>query len=151
KLDDRSESMILVGYHVTGAYKMYNPNPKEMIYSRDVIVDEAKSWDWTSGSSTSKPVISLTEDSDSDQNAETDAEASEAADAEASEAADAETSEVGTRVRSTRARDPSVETNAEAVVEASETGSEVKASVETKARSKRKRQVPSRWQECELA
>ncbi|PNX67900.1 hypothetical protein L195_g063731, partial [Trifolium pratense] len=50
-----------------------------MIYSRDVIVDEAKGWDWISGSSTSKLVISLTEDSDSDQNAETDAETSEAA------------------------------------------------------------------------
>ncbi|PNX61382.1 equilibrative nucleoside transporter 3-like protein, partial [Trifolium pratense] len=73
KLDDRSESMILVGYHVTRAYKL----------------------------STSKPVISLTEDGDSDQNAETDAEA---AYAEASEAVDAEASEVGTRARSSRAR-----------------------------------------------
>ncbi|CAJ2657083.1 unnamed protein product [Trifolium pratense] len=112
KLDDRSESMVLVGYHVTGAYKLYNPTTKKMIYSRDVIVDEAKSWDWISSSSTSKPLMSLTEDSDSDQNAETDAAASEAADAEASEAADAEAletadaeaSEVGIRARSSRAR-----------------------------------------------
>ncbi|CAJ2646460.1 unnamed protein product [Trifolium pratense] len=112
KQDDRSESMILVGYHVTGAYKLYNPTTKKMIYTRDVIVDEAKSWDWISSSSTSKPLMSLTEDSDSDQNAETDAaaseaadaEASEAADAEASETADAEASEVGTRARSSRAR-----------------------------------------------
>ncbi|MCH80759.1 copia-type polyprotein, partial [Trifolium medium] len=65
-LDDRSESMILVGYHATGAYKLYDPKSKKMIFSRDVIVDEAKSWDWISGSSTSKPVMSLTEDESSD-------------------------------------------------------------------------------------
>jgi transposase InsO family protein len=55
KLDDRSEPMILVGYHVTGAYKLYNPVSKKMIFSRDVIVDEAKSWDWITGSSTNVP------------------------------------------------------------------------------------------------
>jgi hypothetical protein len=37
--------MILVGYHVTGAYKLYDPISKKMTFSRDVIVDEAKSWD----------------------------------------------------------------------------------------------------------
>jgi transposase InsO family protein len=45
KLDDRNEFMILVGYHVTGAYKLYDPISKKMTFSRDVIVDEAKSWD----------------------------------------------------------------------------------------------------------
>ena len=54
KLDDKSEAMILVGYHATGAYKLYNPKTKKMTFSRDVIVDEAKSWDWIASSSTDK-------------------------------------------------------------------------------------------------
>ncbi|CAJ2637099.1 unnamed protein product [Trifolium pratense] len=66
KLDDRSEPMILVGYHVTGAYKLYNPTSKKMIYSRDVIVDEAKSWDWIAGSSTSRPQLSQISDDETD-------------------------------------------------------------------------------------
>ncbi|GAU42259.1 hypothetical protein TSUD_327370 [Trifolium subterraneum] len=66
KLDDRSEPMILVGYHVTGAYKLYNPTSKKMIYSRDVIVDEAKSWDWIAGSSTSRPHLSQIPDDETD-------------------------------------------------------------------------------------
>ncbi|MCI92187.1 hypothetical protein A2U01_0113483, partial [Trifolium medium] len=37
-----------------------------MTFSRDVIVDEEKSWDWISGSSSCKPVMSSTEDEDSD-------------------------------------------------------------------------------------
>jgi hypothetical protein len=37
KLDDRSESMILDGYHVTGAYKLYNPISKKITFNRDVI------------------------------------------------------------------------------------------------------------------
>ncbi|MCI76068.1 hypothetical protein A2U01_0097337, partial [Trifolium medium] len=51
----------------------------------------------------------------------------------------------------------SVETDAEADAEASEIGSseieasKVEANVETRARSKRTRQVLARWQECELA
>ncbi|PNY18017.1 copia-type polyprotein [Trifolium pratense] len=97
KLDDRSESMILVGYHATGAYKLYDPISKKMTFSRDVIVDEGKSWDWISGSSSSKPVMSLTEDEDSDS--DPDAEAG----AEAPEIGSPNTeATVGTRARSTR-------------------------------------------------
>ncbi|GAU11497.1 hypothetical protein TSUD_344870 [Trifolium subterraneum] len=66
KLDDRSESMIIVGYHVTGAYKLYNPISKKMTYSRDVIVDEAKTWDWIAGSSTSRPQITQFTDDETD-------------------------------------------------------------------------------------
>ncbi|PNX61021.1 hypothetical protein L195_g060467, partial [Trifolium pratense] len=58
--------MILVGYHATGAYKLRS----------------------------SRPVISTTEDEDSDSDCT----------AETSEAADAEASEIGTRARSSRAR-----------------------------------------------
>jgi len=40
KLDDKSEKMILLGYHSTGAYKLYDPINKKVHVSRDVIVDE---------------------------------------------------------------------------------------------------------------
>ncbi|GAU48263.1 hypothetical protein TSUD_405090 [Trifolium subterraneum] len=66
KLDDRSESMILVGYHVTGVYKLYNPISKKMTYNRDVIVDETKTWDWIVGSSTSRLQISQFSDDETD-------------------------------------------------------------------------------------
>ncbi|XP_052724120.1 uncharacterized protein LOC128193958 [Vigna angularis] len=46
KLDDKSETLILVGYHPTGAYRLYNPEKKQIVISRDVIVDEAAMFDW---------------------------------------------------------------------------------------------------------
>ncbi|GAU11617.1 hypothetical protein TSUD_346090 [Trifolium subterraneum] len=46
KLDDKSEFMVLVGYHLTGGYRLYDPISKSIVISRDVIVDEMKEWDW---------------------------------------------------------------------------------------------------------
>ncbi|WVZ17028.1 hypothetical protein V8G54_010010, partial [Vigna mungo] len=46
KLDDRSESLILVGYHSTGAYRLFNSEKEEVIINRDVIVDEGVVYDW---------------------------------------------------------------------------------------------------------
>nr|KYP39567.1 Retrovirus-related Pol polyprotein from transposon TNT 1-94 [Cajanus cajan] len=48
KLDDRSMKLILVGYHPTGAYKLYDPITKKITISRDIIVDEKASWNWNS-------------------------------------------------------------------------------------------------------
>ncbi|GAU43218.1 hypothetical protein TSUD_301050 [Trifolium subterraneum] len=48
KLDDKSEVMVLVSYHLTGGYKLYDPISKSIVISRDVIVDEMKEWDWCS-------------------------------------------------------------------------------------------------------
>jgi len=45
KLQDKSECMILVGYHSIGAYRLYDPIKAEICISRDVIVNEAESWD----------------------------------------------------------------------------------------------------------
>lgn len=42
KLDDRPEHMVLLGYDLTGAYKMYDPNKNKVITSRDILVDESK-------------------------------------------------------------------------------------------------------------
>ncbi|GAU39554.1 hypothetical protein TSUD_38070 [Trifolium subterraneum] len=112
--------------------------------------------------------VHINEDSESDCNVETDVEAPEVevstveanvetragstkaresdveADAEASEAEVlAVEANVETRARSTRTKDWNVETKVEA--------SEVEVNVKTEAISTRKRQVPARWQECELA
>jgi hypothetical protein len=46
KLEDKSESMILVGYHPTSAYRLLNPVTKKISISRDVIFNELSSWDW---------------------------------------------------------------------------------------------------------
>ncbi|KAK2426061.1 putative mitochondrial protein [Trifolium repens] len=57
KLDDKSEALILVGYHTAGSYKLYNPITKKLIASRDVTVNEKDQWDWTNNSSTSQSVL----------------------------------------------------------------------------------------------
>ncbi|PNX99967.1 retrotransposon-related protein [Trifolium pratense] len=46
KLEDKSEIMILIGYHPTGAYKLYNPVTQKVHISRDVIVNEEEKWKW---------------------------------------------------------------------------------------------------------
>jgi hypothetical protein len=46
KLEDKSEIMNLIGYHPTGAYKLYNPQTQKVHISRDVIVNEAEKWKW---------------------------------------------------------------------------------------------------------
>ncbi|GAU23070.1 hypothetical protein TSUD_183690 [Trifolium subterraneum] len=46
KLDDKSSQMVLVGYHSTGGYELLDPVTKQIVISRDVIVDELKEWDW---------------------------------------------------------------------------------------------------------
>lgn len=46
KLDDKGEQMILVGYHSTGGYKLYDPINKQTVISRDVVIDESTGWDW---------------------------------------------------------------------------------------------------------
>jgi hypothetical protein len=45
KLDDRSQQMILLGYHPTGAYKLYAPKENKVVISRDIKFDESKGWD----------------------------------------------------------------------------------------------------------
>ena len=46
KLEDKSEIMILIGYHPTGAYKLLDPMTNKVHISRDVIVNEAEQWKW---------------------------------------------------------------------------------------------------------
>ena len=46
KLDDKGEVMVLIGYHPTGAYKLWNPCVNKVEFSRDVIVDETEVFQW---------------------------------------------------------------------------------------------------------
>lgn len=39
--------MIFIGYHSTGAYKLHSRDGDMLVISRDVQVDESKSWVWT--------------------------------------------------------------------------------------------------------
>ena len=47
KLDDKSSQMILIGYHSTGGYKLFDPVNKQVVIGRDVIIDVLREWDWT--------------------------------------------------------------------------------------------------------
>jgi len=46
KLDDKSEALILVGYHPTDAYKLHSPLKQQVVISEDVMVDETAAWKW---------------------------------------------------------------------------------------------------------
>ncbi|WVY91230.1 hypothetical protein V8G54_036744 [Vigna mungo] len=48
KLDDKGVPLILIGYHATGGYKLYNPVTGQTTISRDMIIDEDIVWDWKS-------------------------------------------------------------------------------------------------------
>ena len=45
KLDDKSKVMLLIGYHIIGAYKLYCQVFNKVEVSRDVIVKETEAWD----------------------------------------------------------------------------------------------------------
>ena len=47
KLEDKSEVVILVGYHSTRAYRLYHPMTKQICISRDDVVDEEEAWNWS--------------------------------------------------------------------------------------------------------
>lgn len=38
--------MILLGYHQTGAYRLFDPNTKKIVISADVVFDEWRGWNW---------------------------------------------------------------------------------------------------------
>ena len=47
KLDEKGEKCIFIGYsHETKGYRLYEPESKQLIISRDVIFDEAAEWTW---------------------------------------------------------------------------------------------------------
>lgn len=49
KLDDRSRILVHLGTeHGSKAYRMFDPNTKRILMSRDVVFDETKRWNWSS-------------------------------------------------------------------------------------------------------
>lgn len=47
KLDDRSQALVHLGIEPgSKAYRLYNPNTKRIVVSRDVIFDEKEAWNW---------------------------------------------------------------------------------------------------------
>ena len=46
KLQDKSTTMVFIGYHPTGAYKLFDPNQEKVVLSIYVLVLEDQSWDW---------------------------------------------------------------------------------------------------------
>lgn len=65
KLDDKSKLMVLVGYHKTGVYGLFNPNNDKIVICRDIVIDENSAWDWNSGDVTNKPLVSYGFDEES--------------------------------------------------------------------------------------
>ena len=59
KLDDKGEQMILLGYHSTGGYKLFDPKSKQIIISRDVVFDESRSWNWKQNTEMKGPTIMI--------------------------------------------------------------------------------------------
>jgi len=57
KLDDKGGQMILVGYHTTGGYRLFDPIVKQVKINWDVIVDEFK--DYSSEKKNSKLIFEL--------------------------------------------------------------------------------------------
>lgn len=56
--------MVLVGYHPTGAYKLYDPAKDKMVINRDVVILEDEIWDWKQGQTNLKRVLMVSETSD---------------------------------------------------------------------------------------
>ena len=44
KPDNRSQKVVLVGYHSTRGYKLLDPLNNKVFMSRDVIIDESNTW-----------------------------------------------------------------------------------------------------------
>lgn len=68
KLEDKSEAMILVGYHNTGAYRLLDPHSKKIVISRDVKVLEDEYWNWTANKfSVSEKQVIIEDNRESDE------------------------------------------------------------------------------------
>lgn len=57
KLDDKSETMILVSYHNTGGYRLFNLISEKIIIVRYIIISDNEAWNWTSNNINIKPLL----------------------------------------------------------------------------------------------
>lgn len=49
--------MISVGYHNTGAYRLFNLINSNIMVSIEIVVDEKNAWNWESNDTTHKPMM----------------------------------------------------------------------------------------------
>src|SRR3954463_1547 len=77
--------MLLVGYHSTGAYKLYCPETNKVEVSRDVIVKESEVWDWRESQPTSDVEITFEEKLESEDESSEDESEDEASSEDESE------------------------------------------------------------------
>lgn len=68
KLQDKSEVMILVGYHAIRAYRLFNPAKQKIEVSRDVMVSEVESWDSKNQMSNPNSIILVQNEKDTTSN-----------------------------------------------------------------------------------
>lgn len=57
KLDDKSETFILIGYHPTSAYKLYSLEKNQVMIGRYILVDEAATFNWVEVEAGLKPDV----------------------------------------------------------------------------------------------
>ncbi|KAK3016018.1 hypothetical protein RJ639_007337 [Escallonia herrerae] len=58
KLDEKGEKYIFMGYSdESKGYRLYRPETKELIVSRDVIFDETKAWNWNKNMTQVQPIF----------------------------------------------------------------------------------------------
>jgi transposase InsO family protein len=57
KLDDKAQPAVMVGYHSTGSYKLYDPIGKKVMFNKDVSFDESNSWNWEENSSSQSKIV----------------------------------------------------------------------------------------------
>jgi len=68
KLDDKSTLQIMIRYHNTSGYKVYDPISKNVVVSRDVYVDESTNWDWIENTKYNSALhVVIEEESSADQ------------------------------------------------------------------------------------
>ncbi|KAI5404849.1 hypothetical protein KIW84_051859 [Lathyrus oleraceus] len=53
-----SEPMILVGFHKTSAYRLFNPINQKIMMNQDIVIDENSSPDWNSSDAIKKSFMS---------------------------------------------------------------------------------------------
>lgn len=57
KLDVKSEPMILIGYHKTRVYRIFNLINDKTVMSQDIMINDKYLWDWNLGDATNNPLM----------------------------------------------------------------------------------------------
>lgn len=58
-IQDKSEAIILIGYHGIAGYKLYSPVTKKVAMSKDLVVKEDEAWDWEKGEAITISIVEI--------------------------------------------------------------------------------------------